>query len=250
MNLDELKRLMVIVSGDGGKNVSLSPEQFVDQLHLAQLKHYKRKIGLPEEYQPGMPLPRQAFELTEKITEDLRIFKVVKGWGVSEPLSVNSIGVANYPDNYYIVSSMTYDLGVSSSSRSSVPPPPEGVSVEHFERPNDVLSDLEYQNRRTSVVEKPDKWFPVCNMQADKIFFSGISNVKVNMVYLRALLKPYYATTSEKGYLQYDHDHSRQMEWDDINLIDIMSIMLGDIGISTSNANLYQYAEKLKERGI
>lgn len=235
MNLNDLKRLMVFVSGDKGKDISLSPEQFVDLLHLASLKHYKRKIGLPEEYRPGAPIPTQAYELTQRITEDMRRFKVSKSLPINMLTAEGQYAALNYPDDYYIVSSVIYNYIVSGK---------------RYPRKVEVLSDLEFEDRMTSVVESPDLWSPICTMLATIIKLNPASIRYVDITYLRLPEKPYFATTSDKGYLEYDHDQSRQLEWDDINKIDIMVIMLADIGVGVSNADLYQYAEQVKERGV
>ena len=45
---------------------ALSQEMFGLLLDGAQTKHYKRKIGLPEAYQPGIPYPPQSYDINHR----------------------------------------------------------------------------------------------------------------------------------------------------------------------------------------
>ena len=213
----------------------MTPEMFSDMLNAASLKHFKRKLGLPEEYRPGMPLPSQAFEITKKITADMRHFKVVAGWDYAPPITVDSEGKAKYPDDYYIAAAVSYNLLKGS---------------EIYERKVEILSDLEFLNATTSFTEKPDEFFPVCNMQAGFIRFAPKNLLRVNMVYLRLPKKPIYKTKQEDGYTQYDDKNSVNLEWDDINKLDILILMLQDMGVSISRKDIYEYANQIKERGV
>lgn len=235
MKLDEIRNLLVLIADEKGQEFNLQPEDYNDLLHLAQLKHFKIKLGLPEEYRPGMPLPAQAFEITERITEDLRPFKVIRGWHFTNPLEPDEAkGIVEYPEDYYIVSEMSYFYTEND---------------ETLERNIDPLSDLEFNKARTSMVKKPDYMFPVCNMQADFIRLSPNLNQPINMVYLKLPKKPFYKVIDNDGFYEYDPDNSVELEWDEMNVIDIMVLMLGDIGISLKKQAVMEYAQNLKERG-
>ena len=56
----------------------------------------------PAEYQAGRPIPRVAYQQTQKISDDLRMFiKRVM-------LPINSDGMMNHPDDYMHFSKATY----------------------------------------------------------------------------------------------------------------------------------------------
>lgn len=234
MDLEEIKNLVIYIAGEKGVDITLSPEQYCNGLHLASLKHFKRKIGLPEEYSPGMPLPRQAYEITERITEDMRRFKRVKGWHYNQAITVLN-GVALFPEDYYMISSLTYFLTENDK---------------RMERKIHILSDLEFQDYTTSITKNPDRWFPACNIQSTFLRIRPESIKLVNMVYLVMPQKPYYAYKYVNDFMEYDHENSKQLEWDDVNIIDIIAIYLGDLGIKISNADLVGYAENIKTKGI
>ena len=235
MNLNFVLKLVNFTVKEFGKELQPIADNvaFSDQLHYAQLKYFKNKIGAPEEYVPGMPLPAQAFEITKRITEDLRPFKVLMGWEDSAPIVVDNKGNASYPNDYYYPSVMTYLM----------------KDNKDFERPIDFLSDAEFTKRVTSFSEKPTKWFPVVNLQSDKMRFYPKDINLVNFIYLRFPKKPFLATKSPRGFEEYDPEFSIQLEWNDISVIDIIAIFLGNIGISIKSGELLNYSEKLKQQG-
>lgn len=236
MTLEQIRDLIVLISGEKGHEVSYGPEEFCDVLHLAQLKYFKTKIGLPEDYSPGMPLPPQAYELTQRLTEDIRPFKVSKGWLLSSPLYLDSTkGTLAYPSDYYIISALSYFYAHSSGS---------------LEREIKVLSDLEYSKCTTSILEKPDKFFPVCNMQADFIRFSPILTEAINFSYLRLPVKPFWKVIDNDGFYEYDDENSVNLEWDSMAIIDIIVLFLSEIGIALNNQNVVQYAQNVKKEGV
>lgn len=235
MNLQDIRDIMVLISGDKGLNFSYTEKGFGDLLNVAQLKHYKRKLGLPEQYAPGMPVSRQSYELTSILTEDLRQFKVLIGGNTSTPVTLDANGHFVYPSDYFIVTNFTY-YSVSG-----------GVT---YLRKVPILNDLQYGEAVSRVSTAPDEMFPVCNRQATYIQFNPILTGNLSMTYLRMPVKPVWALDTTGGFYGYDAVNSVQLEWDDINIIDIITIALGDIGIPTKNEEVYQYAENLKERGI
>lgn len=235
MNLKDIRDIIVLISGDKGLEFSLTPEEFVDLLNNAQLKHYKRKLGLPEQYAPGMPVSRQSYEITSVLTEDLRKFKVVLGDNLTTPLTLDSSGHLIYPSDYYIVTSIIYYY-VSGGNT--------------YLRNVKILNDLQYGEAVSRVSTVPDEMFPVCNRQATYIQFYPILTGNLSMTYLRLPVKPVWGLDTTNGYYGYDDANSVQLEWDDINIIDIISILLGDLGIPLNDGEVIQYAENIKEKGV
>jgi len=235
MNLKDIRDIIVLISGDKGLKFSFTPEGFENLLNIAQLKHYKRKLGLPEQYAPGMPVSRQSYEITSVLTEDLKKFKVLIGGNTSTPLTLDADGHLAYPSDYYIVTSITYYYVTGGKT---------------YLRKVDILNDLQYGEAISRVSTVPDEMFPVCNRQATYIQFYPILTGNLSMTYLRMPVKPVWALDTTNGYYGYDDANSVQLEWDDINIIDIITIMLGDIGIPIQDGEVLQYAENLKERGV
>jgi len=236
MTLEQIRDLIILISSEKGNDVNYGPEEFCDLIHLAQLRHYKRKLGLPEEYSPGVPLPRQAFEINQRITEDMRRFKVINGYGITEPKFVNK-GVLAIPKDYFIVTGLSYNYYLKNFN-------------EILPRKIEILSDLEYNDRVTSLVKRPTNMFPVATVSGSKILIYPDKISHVDFTYLRLPKKPVWKVIDNDGFYEYDAVNSVNVEWNDLNIIDIVSIMLSDIGIKTKQQDVLQYAEKLKEKGI
>lgn len=230
MTLLEIINTINFIIGDKRPEMGLlTPNRFSTMLHIASLKHFKRKLGLPEEYQVGMPLPRQAFELTQKITEDLRRFKVVN----DNFLFTN--GVSVYPDGYYYPSSMAavifYDVG---SMRKNVR----------------FVTDQRWDEMNGSYVDIPNEEYPIANFQSDTIRIAPTTITRTIFTYLRLPVKPVYAVRIQNNVSVYDPDSSVQLEWDEINQIDIITILLADLGLPLMRGDVIQIADKQKAQGI
>lgn len=234
MDLEQVRKTIVLIAGEDGTKAFLGPGPFTTALQLASLKQFKIKLGLPEEYKPGMPYPAQAFEITQRITEDMKRFKVVKGWHLSAPLVVGDNGIVAYPSDYYIASAASVFAQFD----------------DLMERELSILSDLEYQKRRTTVHLKPDFVFPICKMIAEGIMVDPKEISHIHLTYLRLPTSPVYAFNTSKGYNEYDPVNSVELDWDDMNVMDIISLVLADIGIKISNENILQYANKVTQGGV
>lgn len=204
-------------------------------LNVNQLKHFKKKTGLPEEYSPGMPLTRQIIDLTQKITDDLRQFKVNRGEDL--PLLRIEDGQAKIPSNYYVVSTLQYPVTAK-------------------DRPIEILPDVLWSKRMGSSLQFPDHRFPIANFQKDFIRFAPKSIKYVKFIYYRYPKQVKYAIKGLEyprsfpawNYI-YDEANSIQLEWDDINIIDIIYLMLQDLSITVDKKEVLQYANILENKG-
>jgi len=112
------------------------------------------------------------------------------------------------------------------------------------------LNDLQYNEAITKVAAKPDEWYPVCNLQSTFIRFSPILTGNVSIVYLRLPVKPVYAVKETDGYYEYDSVNSTELEWGDLQIIDILTILLGDLGLEMKSQDVINYSENLKAKGV
>ena len=209
--------------------------RFETLFHLAQLRHYKQKIGLPEEYRPGMPITAQSFELTKVIMDDLLPFKVSMWDDDVSALQVNANGKADLPKGYYYPSVLSYR---------------QMVGDEEVWGPVGVLNDKLFEERIASHLTKPNKDFPVCNFQATYIRFAPKNLRFVRFIYLKLPPKPVYGTTFSRGYTAYDPSTSTELLWNDTNCLDILMLVLKDLGITIPLQDLYQVADKAKIEGV
>lgn len=212
-------------------NTQLSDKTLNRLIDGASLKQLKRKMGLPEQYQPGQPLSAQAYEVTPIISHDLEPFKRTKGWKDEPALSVDSDGFILLPSDYFYYSSMIHTAN--------------GVR-RHFE----FMPDEEFEKRIGDPLIGPNERNPIANIQFGYIRIAPTTITEVSMTYIKRPDKPVYATKTVNGYREYDPVNSVELEWDDVNRLDIIYIMLYDLGINMQRGDLVNYAQKYQQQGI
>lgn len=236
MDLNDVREFInVILKEQAPDKVYMSPSQFADVLNQCSLVHFKRKIGLPEEYRPGQPIPRQAFEITKKLTLDLLPFKVEMGT-TTPPLTVNQFGLADIPGNCYYPAAFGFRL-----YRNGV--------LDY--REVDMVNDLEWKSRLRNSITKPTQRYPICNLLGNgKIRFAPTNLGRVDFVYLKYPQAAVFGYSIQSGFIKYEQAQSTQLEWDDINMIDIIMLYLERIGVVLTRTDLLQYAQKVQVAGV
>ena len=235
LNLDNIRNILHIFIQRKNPDFELSMEGYNHLLQLANLKQFKIKTGLPEEYQPGMPLPRQVIDFTTKLSEDIRQFKVSMGEGDIAPLMVNNTGFAEIPSDIYYPSSMSYKYVTNSGMKIKI------VNIEN---------DLNWNKKLASSIMFPTLKNPIANFQSNYIRFNPVNVQYINFVYVRYPLSPVFAYEDSLGYNKYDPDSSTELEWSEMNKVDIISIMLGMIGINVERGDIIQIADKMRKEGV
>jgi len=234
MNLEQLRILVSTLVRDKASDVNIVPEQWGLLLKMANLKHFKRKVGLPEEYTPGRPLPAQLPEISQRITDDLLPFKVFMGRYGTPKLQIDQNGEAVIPTGFFYPLSLLYPVVEISLTYNEVK----------------VLTDSGWSDYMSSSIITPSKKYPICNFQKGYIRFSPKNMQSVEFTYLRRPVDPVYAYTSDSGFIQYDPVNSVELEWDEPNQIDILYMLLSDVGVVVTRGDIMQVAETVKTKGI
>jgi hypothetical protein len=228
-----LKDLLEIINYIVGKQFPdmrpLTPQNFNRLLQMANIQHFKRKIGLPEEYSPGMPIPTQAYNVSQMNTEDLRPFKE------SYPITLEKTGSFSIPDKYYYHSSLMVGFKAGSGTNYT-----KAI----------VVTDDQWDDMVGSKVNYPTEYCPICNYQANFIRVYPKDALRVIFSYLRKPSTPYYAMKQLNGVMVYDDDNSEQLEWNESNQYDILALILSNMGIALGKESVIQMAEMKKQRGI
>lgn len=232
MTLDLIRNIIYLVCREKNiKDLFISPEMFGTWLHQFSLAQFKTKLGLPEQYQPGMPLPAQAYEITERISADFAPFKVLMGKSQETlPLKFDDRGYADKPANFYYPGYMMYNY--------------KGVL-----RRVDILSDLEWSNRLSDAVEIPTFRNPVANFQKNFIRILPTQIQFCEFEYLRLPKEPVFGYKKDHGWVEYDSSKSTELEWDELNLFDIITRFLVAYGVSINAQVIAQYADMVKTKG-
>ena len=238
MRIDQVIGIAASIIGDHPTHRNLNNNQISRLLNVASLKLLRKKIGLPEAYSPGMPVPPEVTEITRKNKEDIRVFLVELGFKDNASLPIDSGGFADIPTNLYYCSTLEY--------WKPKLPPLEGYDI----KPIEILTDTQFLDRVSSAVIDPDYNYPICNFQNNFIRFAPKDIQYAHMIYYRYPVDCVYAIRYENNMPVFDEDNSVDLEWNDDNTLNVINIFLGDIGISIEKQEIVNYAELHKQRGV
>jgi len=234
MTVDELKRFVEFYVNKEQSGNSITPDQFNLLLGRASDDYFKLKYGLPEEYQPGSPLPRQAYAVSQKIIDDLRPFIKTKS------LTIDSEGKASYPSDYVHVSAVRYNFITQDECGD-----PKKIEKTVTELEDDQVAEILSHSLRFPTKEYPYYTFYQNNIQ----FYPSDLNV-VTFNYLQYPTKAVWGFNIESDIAVYDESKSTQLPWPAITHNDIARIILSYIGINLREEQLVGYAETIKAKGV
>ena len=197
--------------------------KFNAQIPLVEIDLWKQRYGIPQEYQPGMPLPRMSYEITQKIADDTSPFKVWMGSPTGPaPMQINAYGIATKPTDY-----------VHASSCRTM----EGYPVE-------ILSDAEYNERGVNPNRTPSFTRPVLAIYSDYLLFAPKTLIMVNFVYLRLPIPAQLAVTVDPvtDVETYDATNSVQTEFPVDMHTEYIRRMCLNFGVNIRSETIVQYA--------
>lgn len=194
-------------------------------LKAVDIEWLKTKYGLPEQYRPGMPMPSQAWEVTQKISDDLRHLKVLMG-GRNKPLmSVDQYGFASIPPDYIHVSTIRYDKTANTADC--------GTASEDTSIPIEVLKDADFDARLNSCIKNNFGKYPICRFETDYIEFRPKSLRFVLFGYLRLPTSAFLSATYDaNNNLVYDAATSTQLDWPEDMHTDIFNTLYNWLAVN------------------
>lgn len=149
----------------------VSPVEFNRYLKRAGLDLLRYRYGAPEEYRPGISYGSVGWEVTAKMSDDMRPIKVSLDGSDKAPLRVGSNGYAALPSDYMHQSSAKFRTG---------------GDVE-------FLTDDEFTSRVGSDLKKPSLRHPVARIAGSQIqFVPSPKDAMVNFYYLRKPVDGYF----------------------------------------------------------
>lgn len=197
---------------------------------------WKLKVGLPEEYQINAPFSRQAWQVSNKISDDMRYFITQVN------ITKNAQDIFVYPVDYGAFSSMRYDRILNNEDCGA--PDQKTRTVE-------LVTDAELSERLDNTIIPPDYDYPVGAWYGSgwKVYPTIIK--KVNLTYLRL------PTTPVRGYIldpvtdltQYDPLTSVQPDYPKTLWIDFATMCAKYIGVNIRDEELYQMAQQRQLTG-
>lgn len=218
---------------------AFTPEQFELMLNHSSLKLFKRRLGMPEEYQLQSAFTQQGYAITTRMLIDLSDF-VVSMDGTAFPNLKFVSGRTPVPEFMEYPVGMIYKL------------PSDSCDVGYEARTVELISEAEYTIRKTSKLKNISFTYPVYRFVGDEIFIHPKEITTVDFSYLKTPkeAKVILTTNSTTGELEYDTLNSVELEWNDLAKIDIISIILASAGLNIRSQEVLQTAELYKTKGL
>ena len=230
INVNELYKFVQFVANKEQSGF-VKPEEFNIAADRAQMQFFMERYNNPAEYQPGRPVPRVAFQQTQKVSDDLRIFMVNET--ITSPQSILALS-ANY---VHLISLRKTD----------------GSHIK-------LLDDYELGHVLNSALTPPSNMYPVASIIGDSIVLYGTGSA--NLTYLRRPEKPFWeylknvngepvdSNNNLINYPIYDSTNSVDLEFPDETFNEIAIRILSFVGINLRENQLTQYTELKKQQGI
>ena len=235
MNLSEIRIVVSTLLQNKKPEVTVTTEQFNTLLDYSQLKHFKNCLGLPEQYAPGQWIAQRVPEVTRVESESIRPFLVYMGKDEEAPLFITG-GYAGIPDDYYYPLSMRYVR--------------VGENGVQKEKKIEILTDKRWEEVLNSAVIYPSANRPYCNFKSYYIQFEPKSIQSARFSYIRKPKQPIFAVKETLNGYEYDAENSVQLEWSELDQIDIINILMGELSIPMGRGDILNISEKVKKQGI
>jgi len=207
----------------------ISDDEYNTAMAAASLELFKTKVGIPEEYQVGQAKSRQEWQVTTKISDDMRKF-------VTE-VEIDKVGgVFPYPPDYGAFSSLRYSRILNNGCDT---PDVKTRTIE-------LVTDGELSDRLDNTVVYPDFDYPVGAWYSNgwKVFPKIIE--KVDLTYLRIPVTPFrnYTIDPATDLTTYQPIGSVQIEYPETLHIDFTYRVLKSLAINIREEMLYEVANQ------
>lgn len=218
-NFDLYKLLNFIVNKDVYSK-AIAPPQFDLELKSKNLRLMRKRLGLPETYIPGAA--NEGAGVTRLTDTDLLPFLVEETLNPVDGVLVLTTGW------YYILDWYT------STSRTS-----------------DLISYDEISNRLRNYITAPTELHPAAYIVKTGLKVYPTTIVGATVIYYRKPADPVFTTITNPTTLEleYDAGNSVELEWDDGSKLDILNMILQDMGLNIERGDVQQMANKLIQTG-
>lgn len=234
MNIGEVFSWLNFVSNKQ-QSGSISPDEFNLACKVVSRELFNVKVGLPEEYQVGAPYPRQAYDVTQKITDDLRNF-IVPDVAIAK---VN--GYFPLPNDYAAYSSISYKYKKNADECGTAP---ESI-INYIE----VVDDAELRVRLADNVIMPTLKYPIAayNLNGLKVYPKEINSI--SLTYLKYPKVPVFDYTVVNDEYVYKPATSTQIDFPETLHSEFAMRIARYVGINLREGELYQAAQERLKTG-
>ena len=228
---DMFSLIKYVTNKDFSGNI-VTPDRFKELLPVVNIDLFRNKYGLPEEYQPGRPIPREYVDITLKNTDDLKAFKMP---GINSPVVS---GVLSFPSDYAHRDTVSYNFTKTINGIATVLP-----------RPVEILREAEFSSREGNYTKRPTTANPIGVVRSDGIHVRPISITEVDFNYYRWPRDPVFGYVLGDGFITYNAATSTEYEWPVDEHLTLVRMMLGYVGVNLREGELVQYSEQKLQTG-
>ena len=246
MNVNDFYTFVLFLLRKSQAGGNPSPDQF----NLAMVRGFAATImgeyGNTAEYQPGMPIPRVAWQATQKITDDLnflivdRKFRVVDG-SVNIPNGTTVLDYSNaVAEEYMHLSSITSDFAYKDR---------DGV-LQTQRVPVDVIRHDQKGAVLSSSIVKPKVRYPACSFYKGYLDICPKSLDSVWLTYLRQPAEPKWGSTLVNSRPVYDEATSVDIDAPKQLINNIVLKTLSFLGMSAREIGILNVSEQMQQKGL
>lgn len=209
----------------------VTPERFNELIKVVNIDLFRKKYGLPEEYQSGKPIPNESIDITLKNTDDMKAFKV-------SLLNIALVsGVLSWPSDYAHRNTITYNYSKTINGTATTLP-----------KPVEILREAEFAARNGNYTKRPTTQNPIGVVRSDGVHIRPLTIAAVDFHYYRFPIEPVFAYSLGDGFITYDALESTELEWVVDEHFTIVKMILSLTGINLREDQIVNYAElKLKQ---
>jgi len=200
-----------------------TPEEIDTALDRAQMWYFNRLYGNIEEYQPGRPVPRVAYGMTQALHDHLAPFKE------SDTDNTTSGGLLVISNTDYM-----HLLAISKANKT-IP----------------ILSEDEVAYRLDSYILAPTSSEPIAKISGDGRvqLYPKEAHSDIDIDYLVRPAKPVFGYTQSGRTITYNSGTSTQMQWNEPALNAIIMRAVNYLGVSLEDGLAVQYSEGKIQQG-
>lgn len=259
ININTLYNYVAYLAGKDIAGGFLPPDRWNDMVPILVNKIVRKYFGLPEEYQPGMPMPRIGYEITQVVTDYISQLKK------EITFVVPPSGKVTKPDDYLHKSSMVVSGYSSSTSENEDAKTAECCDDETMQAPKSkrkkttvtkqwypvtFVSENERWSWLNSSLRKPTLENPIATFLGNDEIQIYPENVKSALfTYIRYPATAKWNYTVVKGIPVYQPVGSTDVELPEICADELAVTILDRIGITIREPGVTEYARYIKNSG-
>ena len=233
MTLFQIYELIEYITNKDYNGNVIAPDQYGKLIVAANIDMFKKKLGLPEDFQLGAPITREYIDANKIQLADTKHLKV------RAATQAVASGVIAYPVGYFLDDAIRYNYQRDVDGASTT-----------ITKVVEGLTEAQYGDRAGNWIKKPSTKNPVYVVRNDGIHIYPSTIAVVDFNYYKYPTTPVFAYNQFTGYITYDEPGSTEFDWPERLHMDLVRIILGYVAMNISEAQLSAYAEAKKKEGI